>query len=82
MRLSTLCGLHRDTEQCYLNLITIIHVHRLKFAILIDVIFCRLKINHDSREFILEFGTVANTKSRKVYADFGNVKMPFCSQKS
>jgi hypothetical protein len=26
-----------------------------------DVYFlCRLKINHDSHEFILEFGTVAN----------------------
>jgi hypothetical protein len=28
-----------------------------------DVYFlCRLKINHDSHEFILEFGTVANTQ--------------------
>jgi hypothetical protein len=29
-------------------------------AILTDVYFCRLKLNHDSHEFILEFGTVAN----------------------
>jgi hypothetical protein len=27
--------------------------------------FCRLKINHDSHEFILEFGTVANNYYRK-----------------
>jgi hypothetical protein len=27
---------------------------------LIDVYFRRLKINHDSYEFILEFGTAAN----------------------
>jgi hypothetical protein len=26
-------------------------------------IFRRLKINHDSHEFILEFGTVANTEN-------------------
>jgi hypothetical protein len=26
--------------------------------------FCRLKINHDSYEFILEFGTVANKKGQ------------------
>jgi hypothetical protein len=27
---------------------------------LLAYFFCRLKINHDSHEFILEFGTVAN----------------------
>jgi hypothetical protein len=30
--------------------------------LLIAVYFCRLKINQDSHEFILESGTVANTK--------------------
>jgi hypothetical protein len=33
---------------------------QVKFVILIDVYFRRLKINHDSYEFILEFSTVAN----------------------
>jgi hypothetical protein len=28
--------------------------------------FCRLKINHDSHEFILEFGTVANNNSKTI----------------
>jgi hypothetical protein len=31
------------------------------FAILIDVYLRRLKINHDTHEFILESGTVANS---------------------
>ncbi len=30
--------------------------------------FCRLKINHDSHEFILEFGTVANSMCRELDA--------------
>ncbi len=35
------------------------------FMILIGVYFRRLKINHDSHDFILESGTVANTDSQK-----------------
>jgi hypothetical protein len=31
------------------------------FLCLIIYFLCRLKINHDSHEFILEFGTVGNT---------------------
>jgi hypothetical protein len=30
---------------------------------LIVYFLCRLKINHDSHEFILEFGTVANNRA-------------------
>ncbi len=33
-----------------------------RLAILTDVYFRRLKINHDTHELILEFGTVANSK--------------------
>jgi hypothetical protein len=35
----------------------IIPCPKARLAILIDIFFCRLKINHDSHEFILEFGT-------------------------
>ncbi len=33
------------------------------FAILIGVYFCRLKVNHDTHEFILESGTIANSNN-------------------
>ncbi len=46
---------------CYPWLIMIISYSQARLAILIDFYFHRLKINHDSHEFILEFGTVANT---------------------
>jgi hypothetical protein len=36
--------------------------------ILIDVFFYRLKINHDSHEFILESGTVANSNFVTVHS--------------
>ncbi len=44
----------------YLCLIIVIHVRRLDLQYWSMFIFRRLKINHDSHEFILEFGTVAN----------------------
>jgi hypothetical protein len=42
-------------------LITIIPYSQGRLAILINVYFFRLKTKHDSHEFILEFGTVANS---------------------
>ncbi len=45
---------------CLIMLPMIVHVPISRFLVLIEFIFCRLKINHDSHEFILEFGTVTN----------------------
>jgi hypothetical protein len=56
---------HELFVACYLCLIMIIPCPQARLAILIDVYFCRLKINHDSHEFILEFGTIANNASVK-----------------
>ncbi len=39
---------------------------RIWFVILIGVFFCRLKINHDTHEFILESGTVVNNNSQQL----------------
>jgi hypothetical protein len=41
-------------------------------------IFCRLKINHVSHEFILEFGTIANTKL-SAFCNINTLKS-LCSQ--
>jgi hypothetical protein len=38
-------------------------ISRNWFTLLIAVYFCRLKMNHDSHEFILESGTVANNNA-------------------
>jgi hypothetical protein len=47
---------------CLIMLSMIIHVYISGFfPLLIVYFFCRLKINHDSHEFILEFSTVANS---------------------
>jgi hypothetical protein len=42
-------------------------------AILTDVYFYRLKINHDSHEFILESGTVVNSKNYLFYIGTKNI---------
>ncbi len=42
----------------------------LNLITVLTVVYChRLKINHDSQEFILESGTVANINNHTVYAD-------------
>ncbi len=56
------CVLPALNSLCLINLSVIIrHCYWLDFSI--DCLFfCRLKINHDSHGFILEFGTVAYNK--------------------
>jgi hypothetical protein len=49
---------------CFHNMLSIHYVWGNWFIILIGVYFLRLKINHDSHEFILESSTVANSNAR------------------
>jgi hypothetical protein len=61
--------IYRTKKLCIVVVLQIMHSHIVLlflhqgncYIILIDVIFCRLKINHDSHEFILESGTIANS---------------------
>jgi hypothetical protein len=46
---------------CHLCFIMIIPYLRVKLQCWLMFIFCRLKINNDYHEFILEFGTVTNS---------------------
>ncbi len=63
------CIVMRIEENCHESpivhylvwLYVIIHVHRLDTQYWSMFIFSRLKINHDSHEFILEFSTIANS---------------------
>jgi hypothetical protein len=53
--------LHNICSRLIILLMIIYHLSIDRIFSLSDCLFfCRLKINHDSHEFILEFGTVAN----------------------
>ncbi len=51
----------------YLFCAMILDMIILWFSRLIVYFLCRLKINHNTHEFILEFGTVANTKDHETF---------------
>jgi hypothetical protein len=52
---------------CSCNMLAIPYVQGNWFIILIGVYFRRLKINHDSHEFILESGTIANIYVEQIH---------------